>query len=182
MDSDLPGQARSLAKNALVSLPKRWAHVQGVAEAARKASALIDAEHSDVIVAAAWLHDVGYAEQISTTGFHPLDGARYAESQGFPAEVVSLIAYHTGALVEAAERSLSAQLTKISEPSADLLDVLTFADLTTSPIGEPIDAESRVSEILSRYEKTDPVHQAVTKSAPGLLAAVRRVEHRLAQA
>jgi hypothetical protein len=35
--------------------------------------------YSTDFVAAAWLHDIGYAPAIaeSGTGFHPLDGARY---------------------------------------------------------------------------------------------------------
>lgn len=182
MDSDVAELAQLRAKSALVGLPQRWAHVRGVAAAAEKTAALIETEHAWAIVAAAWLHDVGYAESIRTTGFHPLDGAEYAKEQGFPAIVVSLIAYHTGAMAEAAERSLSVQLSEIAEPPTKLLDVLTFADLTTSPIGEPIGAKDRVQEILSRYEKDDPVYRAVTKSAPRLLTAVDRVERRIAQA
>lgn len=182
MDSDLVERAQTCSKDALQALPRRWAHVQHVAKTADSITTLIESEHALEIVAAAWLHDIGYAEPISNTGFHPLDGARYAEARGFSPIVVSLIAYHTGALVEAAERGLSTELSEISRPPSELLDVLTFADLTTSPTGEPVNAQDRVSEILSRYEPSDPVHQAVTKSAPSLLAAVRRVEQRLTDA
>lgn len=182
MDSDIAEHARLCAKSALGNLPRRWVHVQGVARAAGRTTALVEVEHALTIVAAAWLHDVGYAESIRTTGFHPLDGAKYAKERGFPDIIVSLVAYHTGAMVEATERRLSLQLSEFAEPPARLLDVLTFADLTTSPAGEPIGAQDRVQEILSRYEKDDPVHRAVTKSAPGLLAAVDRVERRIDQA
>ena len=32
---------------------------------------------ADLIEAAAWLHDIGYALGLATTGLHQLDGARY---------------------------------------------------------------------------------------------------------
>ena len=38
----------------------------------------------DVLVAAPWLHDIGYAVEVTDTGFHPLDGACYLASPGAP--------------------------------------------------------------------------------------------------
>jgi len=61
-------------------LPRRWRHVRSVARRARwvaKELAL-----SDDLVAAAWLHDIGYAPELAETGFHPLDGARYLRRVG----------------------------------------------------------------------------------------------------
>ena len=37
---------------------------------------------TDDLVAAAWLHDIGYAPELVETGFHPLDGARYLRREG----------------------------------------------------------------------------------------------------
>jgi len=54
----------------------------------------------------------------------------------------------------------------------DLLDIVTYADMTTSPSDDPISAAERVSEILSRYRKDHSVHDALSQSAPTLLAAV----------
>ena len=90
--------------------------------------------------------------------------------------VVSLVAYHTGAVFEARERGLSDTLAKFVEPPDFLLDVLTCADMTTSPDGSQVRADDRLSEILSRYAEDDPVHRAITLSAPTLLAAVARVD------
>src|SRR4029077_17233843 len=42
------------------SLPRRWAHVQGVAARARTL-ALVLGTDGDLLEAAAWLHDIGYA-------------------------------------------------------------------------------------------------------------------------
>ena len=99
-----------------------------------------------------------------------------------PELVVSLIAHHTGADAEADERGLGEAMYDFVSPPRDVLDVVTFADLTTSPDGDLISAEDRVAEILSRYEKDDPVHAAVSRSAPELLASVSRIYERLEQA
>ncbi len=88
--------------------------------------------------------------------------------------------YHTGAEVEAEERGLVDELHEFARPPAELLDLLTAADMTTSPDGEPIEPELHVGEILVRYESQDEVHRAVSRSAPSLLAAVARVRARMA--
>ena len=56
-------------------LPRRWAHVQGVAARARSLAPVLGAD-ADLMEAAAWLHDIGYAPGLATTGLHQLDGAR----------------------------------------------------------------------------------------------------------
>ena len=57
-------------------LPRRWAHVQGVAGRARSLAAVLGA-NADLLEAAAWVHDIGYAPNLAITGLHQLDGARY---------------------------------------------------------------------------------------------------------
>lgn len=182
MNGDLVARARALASERLAeAVPQRWAHVQGVASTA-SAIAHIVARGADDIIAAAWLHDVGYSPSLVVTGFHPVDGARFAKVVGMPDLVVSLIAHHSGADAEAGERGLTAELAEFDVPPRDMLDVVTFADMTTSPDGGLINAEKRVSEILSRYSDDDPVHAAVSRSGTELLESVARVYERLGTA
>lgn len=176
---DVVHQAEALAAARLAELPRRWSHVQGVAGVASSVAQRLDPGNADAIVAAAWLHDVGYSRNLAATGFHPIDGANFARDAGLPELVVSLIAYHSGAAVEADERGLGAELSHIPPPPDDVLDVLTFADMTTSPDGATVSAPERVREILSRYTEDDPVYGAVSRSGPDLLAAVDRVRERL---
>jgi hypothetical protein len=176
MDGVLADRARRVAEFRLAPLTTRLAHVRGVAVAARRLVARIDLLEADSLVAAAWLHDVGYAPSVRSTGFHPVDGAVFVRAEGFPAAVVSLVAYHTGAVFEARERGLSDVLAEVPEPSTLLLDLLTCADMTTGPDGSAVRAEDRVSEVLSRYPEDDPVHRAIELAAPSLLAAVARVD------
>jgi HD superfamily phosphodiesterase len=71
-------RARTIAEERLASLAPRWAHVQAVAAAAELMVAGLDEIDADAVMAAAWLHDVGYAPSLARTGFHPVDGAKFA--------------------------------------------------------------------------------------------------------
>jgi putative nucleotidyltransferase with HDIG domain len=73
----LAPSAQQLARTLLQQpLPRRWAHVQGVAARARNLAPVLGAD-ADLLEAAAWLHDIGYAPGLAVTGLHALDGARY---------------------------------------------------------------------------------------------------------
>jgi putative nucleotidyltransferase with HDIG domain len=102
--------ARDLARSLLAgALPRRWAHVQGVAAKAERAAASLTLS-GEALVAAAWLHDVGYAPDAIDTGFHPLDGARYLAGLGAPERVVNLVARHSYAMLEAELRGVGHRL------------------------------------------------------------------------
>src|SRR5690349_16383478 len=115
-------------------LPRRWAHSQGVAARARGLAAVLGAD-ADLLEAAAWLHDIGYAPGLATTGLHQLDGARYLrDAQHADAMLCRLVAHHSCAIIEAGERGLADVLSSEFEPAPDALaSVLTCCDMTTSP-------------------------------------------------
>jgi len=163
-------------------LPRRWAHVQGVAAAARTLAPVLGTD-SELVIAAAWLHDVGYAPALAVTGFHPLDGARYLRDvEHADPELCSLVAHHSGAMTEAAERGLDGELAWEFRPArSGLADALTYCDMTTSPDGCRLPVEQRLADIRARYEPGHPVSRAIARSAPELSGAVTRVTRRLGQ-
>lgn len=169
--------ASKVASEFLSGLGRRWDHVRAVGERADTLAAA--GKIPNDVAVAAWLHDLGYAEELSTTGMHALDGAAFLAAENTPAEVVGLVAHHTGAAFEAEERGLSRQLAEMPTPARANLDVLTLLDLVTAPDGSPTDAETRIGEILGRYPTTSPVHRAVTRSRHELLAAAERARARL---
>ena len=104
------------------SLPRRWAHVQGVAARVRSLAPVLGTD-ADLLEAAAWLHDIGYAPGVTVTGLHALDGARYLrDAQHADALLCRLVAHHSYAIVEADERGL-----------ADILGLEFEPDRTCSP-------------------------------------------------
>lgn len=173
--------APALAQALLGPGTRRHRHSAGVARAAAAAAAAVPPTDTGLLVAAAWLHDIGYSEQIAATGFHPLDGARHLRSLGAPLRLCSLVANHTSAAVEAAARGLLSALTgEFPAERSATADALTWADLTTSPDGDPVTAEQRLAEVLTRYPPGHVVHTCITAAAPDLLAVAARVEARLA--
>jgi hypothetical protein len=69
--------ARVNAEQRLRQLAPRWAHVRGVAAAAEPMAAALATTEAEAVVAAAWLHGVGYAPSVRSTCFHPVDGAAF---------------------------------------------------------------------------------------------------------
>lgn len=176
--------AQGLTERALsVALPRRWRHVQAVA---RRAAEISTVPHVDgeVLLAAAWLHDIGYAPELVDSGFHPLDGARYLRRLGdVPDRVLCLVAHHSCAAIEADERGLGdelrAEFVREESPTAD---ALWYADMTTGPDGQPFDVGQRLAEIRQRYGPGDVVTRFVDRAQSELLAAVKRTEVLLAEA
>jgi len=123
--------AAEVASGYLSGLGRRWAHVQTVGRLADELATT--GKISADVAAAAWLHDVGYAEQLSTTGLHPLDGAAFLATQGAPSAVVGLVAWHTGAAFEADERGLRLELAAMPDVEPSDLDTLTLLDLVAAP-------------------------------------------------
>jgi hypothetical protein len=167
---------RLLAK----SLPRRWAHTQGVAAAARTLSPVLGRD-GDLLTAAAWLHDIGYAPDVANTGFHPLDGARHLrDADGASGELCQLVAYHSCAINEAAERGLADEMTSEFRPARrDLAEALTYCDMTTSPDGQRLPIEQRLAEIRARYGPDHLVSRTIGFSEPELTRAVARVSGKL---
>jgi putative nucleotidyltransferase with HDIG domain len=161
------------------ALGLRWSHVQGVTEAAKALSPHLD-DLDGSLIAAAVLHDIGYADELRWTGMHAIDGAAYLQSLDAPAEVVSLVAFHTGAEYEADERGLAHELSRFDRPRQDLLDALILADLTTGPEGQIMSVAERLDEIFDRYGPEDVVHRAVRRSRNHLEACAERALRRAA--
>ena len=139
----LASWAQQLARALLQEpLPRRWAHVQGVAARARSLAPVLGAD-ADLLEAAAWLHDIGYAPGLAVTGFHPLDGARYLrDAQHAGTMLCRLVAHHSCAIIEAGERGLADVLGLEFEPAPQVLSsALTYCDMTTSPDGEHVPVE-----------------------------------------
>jgi hypothetical protein len=173
------GSARELCRSLLAEeLPRRWAHSQGVARQAKTIKHVF-ADRAEVVESAAWLHDIGYATPLATSGFHPLDGARYLRDSGFTDRAVwTLVAHHTGAMIEAEERGLADVLAAefpIGDAAPFNLAALTYCDMTTGPDGQPVDVEQRIAEILTRYPPDHVVHRSISRAAPTLRAQVGEV-------
>ena len=179
----LASWAQELARALLQEpLPRRWAHVQGVANRARSLagrsrrgrrparSRRVAARHR-------------LRPQPRRHRPHQLDGARYLrDAQHADAMLCRLVAHHSCAIIEAGERGLADILSSEFEPAPDALaSVLTCCDMTTSPDGEPVPVGRRLAEIHDRYGSGHLVSRSMQRATPMILRAVEQVHHRAAQ-
>jgi hypothetical protein len=173
--------AEHIARDLLADpLPRRWAHTKGVAAQARSLAAILG-DHADLITAAAWLHDIGYAPAIAATGFHPLDGARHLRDvRHADMRLCRLVAHHTCAVIEAQERGLADTLLAEFEPERpELSDALTYCDMTTSPDGRPLTVDERLAEIRARYGRGHVVDRSIKRATPRIRNSARTIHRRL---
>jgi hypothetical protein len=180
---DQIGRAQDLARLLLAeSIPRRWAHSQGVGRKGESVAHLVG-DDGPALAAAAWLHDVGYAPDLVVTGMHQLDGARYLRDVAGADELVCrLVAHHSFAIIEARNRGLADQLADEFRPVEGLLsDAITYADMTTTPDGEPAEVEVRLAEILARYGEGDLVAESIREASPLIIGSVRAVRAALAE-
>ncbi|WP_433386911.1 HDIG domain-containing metalloprotein [Micromonospora sp. KLBMP9576] len=173
--------ASGLAHDLLAdALPRRWLHVQRVADKASEVSSVLAAPDRPILVAAAWLHDIGYAPGVESSGLHALDGARWLRRAGWDKRVADLVAYHSCAAFEAEERQLERELrTEFRNEASDVTDALWYADMTTGPDGQDFEIMERLTEIRSRYGPDHVVTRFWSRAQPQIIAAVRRTERRL---
>jgi HD superfamily phosphodiesterase len=135
---------------------------------------------TEALSAAGVLHDIGYAPHLVQTGHHAIDGALYLAQIGIPEPVVSLVAHHSCAVVEAELRQLADQLNEFAAPSDSLVaDVLTYADMTTGPTGLPVSTSERFEEILQRHGAGSLTGRFVEQARGVLEDSVGHVEIRL---
>ena len=136
-------------------------------------------EERDLLVAAAWLHDIGYSEQLTFTGFHPLDGARHLRETG-NWDLAVLVAHHSGARFIADYVGLGDELAVYPFAVTALTDALTAADQTVGPLGSRVPVEQRMADMLQRHGPHSP-HAAIHRVRSRYLrAAVARTQRRLA--
>jgi hypothetical protein len=175
---DLVRWAAAESAALLHTLGDRWRHVQGVAEKATWVSQAFDGEDRPHLLAAALLHDVGYAPALRVTGLHQLDGALYLRSRGRE-RLANLVAHHSEARFELELRGWGTELARYPREFSPVAAALVYCDLTTGPQGTPTCFDDRVAEVLQRYGDDSLVAEALRRSRPFLAEAVEATQELL---
>lgn len=171
-----PSTARELAELWLAKVePRRWHHVCGVGVKAEGLSRALSLEglDRDVLVAAGYIHDIGYAPGLKQTGLHQLDGARFIQTLG-DQRLACLVAHHSEARFELGIRGYEDELSKYPREDTPVYDALVYCDLTTGPDGRTMTFRDRIREVHDRYGEGD-ISRALRMAEPYLKAAVDRV-------
>ena len=175
---DVVDWARNEAQHALRSATQRWAHTQAVAERATEIAGVVAIEDRGTLVAAAYLHDIGYGADLAATGFHPLDGAVWLQAQGRE-RLARLVAHHSGARFEAAARGYAERLAEFSQERSAVGGRAHVLRSDDGPDRRAVSVAGRLGEIKVRYGPTSPVTRAITAATDTLTAAVARTQARV---
>lgn len=172
--------AELLVRRVLQDQPRRLAHSLTAADQARSVVASVDPTDADLLVMAALLHDIGYAEPLIHTGFHPVDGANYLLGLGVSPRLAALVAHHSEARLLAAGRPAEQALSAFVHEDGPVTDALIYSDMTAGPTGKRMTVPDRLNDIHARHaaEVPDLLARRLAR-VPRLLAAVERVEQRL---
>lgn len=172
-------EASELARQQLeAELPNRWRHVQAVARRAEEIRFVVEPD-ANILVTAAWLHDIGCAPPLRRTGLHQIDGAVYVQAIGGN-RLTGLVAHHSEARFEAGVRGFGDALASYQREESPTADALTYRDLTTGPAGQRMTLDERLREVTQRYGAGELI-EALNLATPYLAAAVDRTIERLRQ-
>jgi predicted hydrolase (HD superfamily) len=177
----LVARARDLAAQIMRGHPDRLRHLAAVAARADTLSVTVPTDRADALVAAAWLHDIGYAPALRQTGFHPLDGATHLRQEGWPDDVCALVAHHSGSRFVARLHGLDSSLWEFEFAEDAASDVLASADNTAGQDGASVKLTERLREKLQRHGPNSPGARANPERDDYIRAAARRVVQRLSE-
>jgi hypothetical protein len=171
--------ASRLASALLHADPDRLRHTRGVVRRAGELAPAVPPGRLSMLIAAAWLHDIGYSVAVTDTGFHPLDGAVYLLRHDWPMALATLVAHHSAAQIMADSIGLGDDLRRFPITDGDVADALTYADQTTGPTGERLPIQDRLADMLRRHGPESTQAKVHSQRGPYLLAVADRVEARL---
>lgn len=170
--------AAAEARRLLEELGRRWVHTVAVADRARVVAAIAEGTDADVLIAAAYLHDIGYAPGLNATGHHGIDGARHLRACGAE-RLACLVAHHSGAAAEAEARGVAEELAAFPREASPTADALAYCDVTTDLDGRAVSLDQRLEGVVGRYGESHVVPTAMRAALPELRRAVTATEQRL---
>jgi HD superfamily phosphodiesterase len=173
--------AAAYAEGLIGQLGQRWDHTLGVVARAQVVGGRLGLLDADVLVAAAYAHDVGYSPNLVATGFHPLDGARHLR-EGGQERLACLVAHHGGADEEARLRGLADELGAFAAEDNLVARALDYCDLTVGPKGETMTMNERLDDVEARYGPEHVVTRGLRLAWPRLHCRVAEVTDQLGMA
>ncbi|MGH9108672.1 MAG: HD domain-containing protein [Acidimicrobiales bacterium] len=173
--------AARYAEDLLADDGHRWLHSKAVASKAAELADRLRLPDGDVLVAAAYLHDVGYAPAVALTGFHPLDGGRHLRQLGEDRLAV-LAAQHGGSAEEAALRQLADAMAEFHREESHVARLLDYCDLTIGPNGEDMSPDERLADVQNRYGPEHVVTRGLRLAWPRLMEELSETEELLVAA
>lgn len=165
--------AEETARTMLADTGPRLDHVLAVGEKAREVARKLGGDDGQRLIVSAFLHDIGYADQLVDTGLHQIDGARWLTDLGLPS-IASMVAHHSEAAVELELRGREELLDGFERPDQRIADALTYCDVTTGPAGQDVSLDERIEDVGRRRGSDSPVYRAMVKARARYVESIER--------
>lgn len=161
----------------------RYKHVLGVVRCMEEILQKIDIDITwkPLLIQACYLHDIGYSDKLNQFDFHPLDGAIFAQNQGFPKPVIAAVLFHSCAYESAIriddklKHIYQENLSQLDQKDHLFIDLVTYCDLHTSVTGERTTLPQRVNHVIDRYGEKHMTSQLMLENLPTYEEITRRV-------
>lgn len=173
---ELVSWAVSVAAGLLTPLGNRWRHTVTAARHAEQLTHRVPPADRPLLLAAAWLHNIGCAPVLAATGFHPLDGALAVTdgTDGTPARLAGLVAHHTAG--ETPPGGLTRHLARYPREHDAVAELLAYAVLTASPTGRTVTVAERLDDITDPHGPRHPATCAADGERRRLLDLAARLD------
>ncbi len=159
--------------------PQRLQHILGVVALGRELASDLKASPETAwrIDQVTLAHDIGYAEALRRTGYHPLDGAVFLAHRGAEEAQIHAVLHHSGAREGAKVLPAAWPFYSGLPPFAAtfLSDAVTYCDTQTSPQGARVTIAQRIAEVETRYGVDSPTGRAMRVMEPEFDAIHRRI-------
>lgn len=161
----------------------RFKHIIGVVDEMKLLLQHFDLDDKtrNELINIAFLHDIGYSEQVIKTGFHPLDGALFCKELGCTQEVITAVMFHSGAYKDVKMNFPDImgcyinQNYKINDKSKIYIELITYCDLQRSPLGFKVSLEERLNDIYRRYGEDHNVSLTIKTNEDSFVNIIDRV-------
>lgn len=169
--------AAALAAELLDGVGSRLDHSIAVAHRAEQLTANWVQDQREQVIAASYLHDIGYSPKCRRTGWHPYDGARWLAKHDHDSALCRLVMWHTAAWHEGRLRGLlDDAVAQFGQPNPESIGsaILAAADLSTGPAGQLMTIDERLADIKRRYSSTSVVARALAEGEVEMRYLVKR--------
>ena len=172
----------------------RYQHILGVVVLVEQITNHLPKETRELSILCAYLHDIGYSPSIknqfqleeppvSFFQFHPIDGYHWILMNKLPEVCAYVAKYHTFSEQECKLGHkllyLSYERGEKNEEHQWYIDLITYADLRTSPKGERVTPMERIEEIGQRRGFDSVPYRVLNRSQNEIEQNTQKVENGL---
>lgn len=147
--------------------------VENVKEIIKIENIEVNSDLYNKLIASAYLHDIGYSEELNKFNFHAYDGYKYLLDNEYDKSVLKVILHHTYSellyYIQGEDRLVITEtynkipLTSFTKEEDYIFKLLTLADMKSNYKGEKVTVADRISDIYDRYGEDSIISKHISQ-------------------